>query len=305
MIKIAIELNSSVESFQVRADHLQRLMKICPRAEWLVCEDINDFVDKISECQGALIWSFKRQWYERGDRLKWLITPAAGRDWIEEDPQARVEVHHSSFHGHLIAESFLSMLLQSNQKQFRLNMNRRSKSWDRNVTGPRRSLRGQRLLIVGFGHIGKACAELCMGLGMDVVACSRSPKEELCPWLSSENMMARLSEFDHVLNLLPHHESTRFWFKKEHFDEMKVGACFYNFGRGTTVDQAALVESLNSGHLSSAGLDVTHKEPLQAGSPLWDMDQVLLSPHSSCCYEEYLDLFINEWESFLSELNED
>ncbi|MFM8593294.1 MAG: NAD(P)-dependent oxidoreductase, partial [Chloroflexota bacterium] len=65
------------------------------------------------------------------------------------------------------------------------------------------------------------------------------------------------------------------------FQSMKLGSRFYNLGRGGTVDTDALVDALRSGHLAAAGLDVTEPEPLPADSPLWDMEQVIITAHTS------------------------
>jgi phosphoglycerate dehydrogenase-like enzyme len=302
MPKVIVELNSRIHSFQLEERHQRRLRLINPRVQWVFLQHPKQIAEQVSDAIGGLLWSFKTACYEQSQKLEWLITPAAGRDWMEPDPNATVKVMHSRFHGQIIAESFLSMLLQANQKQRFVDADRRNRIWNANGTWPRRLLRGQKILMLGYGNIARHCAEVCEGFGMEVTACSRRKKDDERPWLDATQIIGELQAFDHVLNLLPNSPETKAWFGRRHFEAMKVGSHFFNFGRGPTVDEDALIWALESGPLAGAGLDVTVNEPLEASSPLWDMDQVVLTPHSSCCYENYLDLFLDEWQDFLGAL---
>ena len=90
---------------------------------------------------------------------------------------------------------------------------------------------------------------------------------------------AWLGETDHVLDILPANDATKHFFDEARFVRCKFGARFYNIGRGTTVDQGALLAALRSGRLSAAYLDVTDPEPLPVDDPLWDAPNCYITPH--------------------------
>ncbi|HUF79588.1 MAG TPA: D-2-hydroxyacid dehydrogenase [Burkholderiales bacterium] len=143
-------------------------------------------------------------------------------------------------------------------------------------------LTGQSVLILGFGSIGRRLAALLAPFGMDVAAVRRTPSgEEGVRIVSPQDLGAALGAADHVVNLLPDNEGTRGFFDATKFAAMKPGACFYNVGRGTTVDQAALIAALESAHLGCACLDVTNPEPLPPDHPLWRAPNCIITPHTA------------------------
>jgi phosphoglycerate dehydrogenase-like enzyme len=90
-----------------------------------------------------------------------------------------------------------------------------------------------------------------------------------------------LSEADFVVVICPETEETRGLMGKEEFAAMKEGAVLINISRGSIVDEEAMIEALQSGHLGGAAIDVANKEPLPPESPLWDIPNVIISPHSA------------------------
>jgi phosphoglycerate dehydrogenase-like enzyme len=144
------------------------------------------------------------------------------------------------------------------------------------------TLRGESLLIVGYGAIGKCLAELVRPLGMSVTGCRRAPRgDEGLPVIALSALDARLGSADHVMNILPDSPDTRGFFSVERFSRMKPGAVFYNIGRGSTVDQSALNAALRKGHLAAAWLDVTEPEPLPNEHPLWTAPNCHITPHTA------------------------
>lgn len=142
------------------------------------------------------------------------------------------------------------------------------------------TLRGETLLILGFGAIGRRLTELLHPFGMNILAYRRRARgDEGVPILLTEQLTDALGTADHVVNVLPDSAETRHFFNRTRFGAMKQGATFYNIGRGTTVDQEALLESLRSARLGAAWLDVTEPEPLPEGHPLWDEPNCFLTPH--------------------------
>lgn len=155
------------------------------------------------------------------------------------------------------------------------------------TTGPIRQrsflLRGQTVLLVGFGSIARQLAARLVPFGAQVRAVRRRiAGDEGLPTIeiADPHLPDWLRAADHVVNLLPANESTRHFFDASRFAAMKPGAFFHNIGRGTTVDQDALLSALRKGHLRGACLDVTDPEPLPPAHPLWTTPGVFITPHT-------------------------
>lgn len=141
-------------------------------------------------------------------------------------------------------------------------------------------LRGQNVLILGYGTIGRRLAELLAPFDVKVFAYRRKARgDEAVPVISCDRLPAALAEADHVVNILPDSLETRRFFNADRFSACRPGAIFYNIGRGSTVDQDALLAQLRSGHLGAAWLDVTDPEPLPDGHPLWREPGCYITPH--------------------------
>ncbi|HUR60131.1 MAG TPA: D-2-hydroxyacid dehydrogenase [Opitutaceae bacterium] len=145
-----------------------------------------------------------------------------------------------------------------------------------------RLLTGQSVLMLGFGAIGRRLAELLAPFGMNLVAVRRQTRSERgVRIVPEEHVSTALAEADHVVNILPDNASTRNYVNARRLDCMKPGARFYNVGRGSTVDERALLEALRSGRISEAYLDVFETEPLPATHPLWEQPNCYITPHTA------------------------
>ena len=144
-----------------------------------------------------------------------------------------------------------------------------------------RTLRGETVLIVGYGAIGKRLTELLRPFKMKVTAYRRKARgDERVPVITEAQLTDTLAGgVDHIVNILPESAETRHFFNAARFSAIKPGAVFYNIGRGTTVDQDALLDALRSGRLAAAWLDVTEPEPLPDAHPLWSEPNCFITPH--------------------------
>lgn len=141
-------------------------------------------------------------------------------------------------------------------------------------------LRGQTAVIVGYGAIGSRLAELLQPFRMNLYACRRSPRgNEAAKAITIQELDTVLPDCHHVINTLPHSPETTRFFDEPRFARFKQGSVFYNIGRGSTVDQDALLSSLESGQLAAAWLDVTEPEPLPADHPLRHHPNCRITPH--------------------------
>ena len=144
-----------------------------------------------------------------------------------------------------------------------------------------RTLRGETVLIVGYGAIGKRLAELLRPFDMKVIAYRRKARgDEGVPVITEDQLARTLANgVDHIVDILPESAGTLHFFDAARFATVKPGAIFYNIGRGTTVDQDALLEALRSGRIAAAWLDVTEPEPLPDDHPLWAAPNCFITPH--------------------------
>lgn len=144
-------------------------------------------------------------------------------------------------------------------------------------------VRGSTVIVAGLGGIGRACAERIAALGATVVGIHRHPVDApgVSRILPPERFAEAAAEADAIVLALPGTDATRGMLSAEVLAAAKPGVAVVNVGRGTTVDEAALVAALEDGRVGSATLDVTASEPLAADSPLWRMPQVVISPHTA------------------------
>lgn len=159
-----------------------------------------------------------------------------------------------------------------------------------------RLLKGQTVLLLSFGHIARRVAELLAPLGMNVVAVRRNVTgDEPIRVLPESEIDSLLPTADHIVNILPASDETKNFINAERLAQVKPGAVFYNVGRGTTVDQDALRESLLSGRLAAAYLDVTEPEPLPPDDPLWTTPHCFITPHSGGGHSDEMDRLIEHF----------
>jgi phosphoglycerate dehydrogenase-like enzyme len=161
----------------------------------------------------------------------------------------------------------------------------------RNQDGPREwrylndrfsatTLTGRRVVLLGFGAIGRRIAELLQPFGCHVTAYRRKPAgDEGVEVVTDAGIAAALATADHVVNILPDSPSTTGWMSVARLSALKPGARFYNIGRGTTVDQPALIAALESGQVGAAYLDVMDPEPLPPAHPLWRAKNCYITCH--------------------------
>ena len=237
------------------------------------------------------------------NNLRWLAFWSAGLDGKitpEMTNRHLLITNASGVHGPNIAEHVLAfMLMFTREMPFYLRQ-QIARRYDRGEY-PKRShateLSGQTLGIVGLGRIGEALTRRAKAFEMRVVATKRNPtaryEAEIKPdaIYAPEELPRLLAESDHVCNCLPHTPETEHLFNTAAFAQMKLTAYFYNIGRGKTVDETALIAALQTEQIAGAGLDVFETEPLPADSPLWQMENVIITPHVSGGTPHYFSRF--------------
>lgn len=184
-----------------------------------------------------------------------------------------------------IAEHVIAMMLAFARDlpgAYRSQANRKWRDWNEGAK-VFFELGGQRVLALGTGMIGQEVARRLTAFDCELVGASRSGRDVpgFLRCVSFDDLNAEIGEADHIVNSLPMTPATDKIVSRDLIDRMKPGARFYNVGRGGTVDQDALIDALQRGHLAGAGLDVTTPEPLGEDSPLWDLPNVIITSHTA------------------------
>ena len=151
-------------------------------------------------------------------------------------------------------------------------------NFTRNLQVPHVEVNGKTLGVIGAGHIGRKVIQIAQALDMNILVYTRTPREDEkgIHYVSLEEL---LKNSDYISMHCPLTESTKHMINKESLSLMKPSAFIINTSRGALIDETALIEALENGTIAGAGLDVQETEPPEENSPLYTMDQVLLTPH--------------------------
>src|SRR5918995_431168 len=206
-------------------------------------------------------------------------------------------------------EGDLMAMLQHAKELDHLRSDKAGKVWRQGAVG---TLENKTLCVVGMGSIGRAIARRARPFGMRIVGVKRTVREDDEAWEDADELYptaelsSALGEADYVAVTLPGTTETRRLLDAEAIAAIKQGAYFANVGRGSVVDEPALVEALQGGHLSGAALDVFEVEPLPEESPLWKLDNVIVSAHTTDVVPDLInsaqtDLFCENLRRYLAD----
>jgi len=250
--------------------------------------DAAGLADALSGADALFVYDFLSTavpgaWHA-ADRLRWLHIASAGVDPVLFPGLQESDVVLTNSRGVFdgaIAEYVLGVVLAFAKDFVRSWDLQREKRWKHRES---ERISGRRVLVVGTGPIGRSIARMLRAAGMSVAGVGRHPREDDPDFgdvHSSSDLARHLPEADYVVAVAPLTEQTKGMFDAEAFAAMKPGARFVNVGRGELVVTSDLVGALRDGPLGGAALDVFDTEPLPPESPLWTMENVLISPHMS------------------------
>lgn len=301
---MAVWLHSHVPTFALTSAQAARLRRALPGAEVTVYDDESAFAQGLADAEMAIGWRFLQAWIDAAPRLRWVATPAAGRDYFQIAPRPGMRVTYGTFHGTLIAETVAAMVLaESRGLSEGVRRQAAGETWPRKALAARqRSVRGTHAVIVGFGRIGAWVGHALKPFGVRVTGIRRTPVAADRPaWMGEQDRILPAGEIDavlpgadHVILVLPSGAETDRLFDARRLALLPPRAVLINVGRGNAVDEEALAQALHTGRLRGACLDVFSQEPLPADSPLRSAPNLFLLPHLSAAAPEYLDHYIDE-----------
>ncbi|MET8492566.1 D-2-hydroxyacid dehydrogenase [Streptomyces cellulosae] len=245
--------------------------------------DESTLAERLPHADVLLVWDFtshavRRAWPGEGPRPRWVHTASAGVDHLLCPELAASDTVVTNARGVFdgpIAEYVAGLVLAFAKDLPRTLRLQRERTWLHRET---RRVAGTRACVVGSGPIGRAVAGTLEALGVRTALVGRAARAGVH---GPEDLDRLLAHADWVVAAAPLTEETRGMFDARRFGLMQPSAHFVNVGRGELVVEEALVRAVRDRWISGAALDVFTAEPLAAGSPLWELEGVVLSPHMS------------------------
>ena len=290
--------------------YAESLSQMFPEVTFLPCPAY-DKVAAVIRSEGpqlALAFKAGAASFPRGPLVEpggpmWVHVGGAGIEHMQPWDPGRVQVTNSSgIHGDIMAQYVLCAMLMANQHTRVYFRQQGAKTWRKHLS---RSIEGQTLAVVGFGHVGASIGTLARANGMRVLGVRSSPQPSPAAdeVVGLDRLHDVLGECDHVAITLPLTEATRGLIGRRELAALRPETHFINVSRGGIVDEGALHEALTSRAIACATLDVFAREPLPPDSPFWSLDNVVLTPHSSSDIEGWqqraIDLFSDNLRRWL------
>ncbi|MFT5538587.1 MAG: D-2-hydroxyacid dehydrogenase (NADP+) [Alphaproteobacteria bacterium] len=276
-----------------RADRIVQFTQEFPDLDWAVVWSCEEFERELAEadlvvlsnriCTPELGAAINRS---RTESLKWIHFSSAGIErGVNMGLTGDIPVTTSArAKAPVCAEHAMTLLLASSRRLPELRENQNRHYWARNeMNFTIRSVEEQTLVLIGLGGIGAGIARKAKAFDMRVIAVSRGAPAtaHVDEVIGRESLTDALAQADVVVVATASDPSSHHLMNEAAFAAMKETAYFINIARGEIVDEAALIAALQEGRIAGAAIDVAEEEPLAADNPLWDMDNVIISPHVS------------------------
>ena len=288
--------------------HLSMIREAAPQAQIEQTVDRGRVVRQAENADVIVGWNVPREAVQQAKHLRWIHSTAAGVDQLlHPEVVARdiIVTDSSGIHAEPITEHVLAVMLAFARRLPVATRNQMTHRWDR-ASAIGEELWGKTVGILGLGSIGREVAARCQAFGMRVIGTKRTPATvpHVDQVLPPDGLDEVLRAADYLVIILPLTEQTRGLIGARELGLMQPTAYLINVARGAIVQEAALIAALRAGRLRGAGLDVFEREPLPQDSPLWEMEQVILTPHVSGAGPDYYDralpLFCENLRRFLT-----
>ncbi len=297
-ILIARDIRTEVgKLYELKESYLKKLKNTFPGAVInVISPDDPKFPEILKDAEFVMTSHFQADFKTATEKLKLVHLTSAG---VGQIPQKLLDLkvlitNSSGVHPVPISEHvFAYMLMFSRQFSKSYKNQILGRGWVRgfdeyNIF----ELSGKTICIVGLGRIGRRVAKIAKAFEMKVIGVVRSPnrKEEYVDKLIGDSKLKEvLGNADFIVNCLPLTSETTHIFDKRLFSKMKNTAYFINIGRGKTVLEDDLISALKNKQIAGAGLDVFETEPLPKSSPLWELEEVIITPHYAGRNPSYMD----------------
>ncbi|APX97278.1 D-2-hydroxyacid dehydrogenase [Natronorubrum daqingense] len=244
--------------------------------------------DEIPDCDAVITIEHRDAFLE----CDWIHSIQAGVDRFPFDEFEEHDViltNSTGIHDRTVGETVAGYLLSFSRRLHGYAANQQDRRWVRPEWDEAFTLPGTTACVVGTGTLGRGVAETLGSLGVQVTGVRRS--EESVPGFDeihpNEDLHTAIADAEFVIVTVPLTDETHHLFDADAFETMREDAYFVNVARGSVVNQPALIDALESGAIRGAALDVFEEEPLPEESPLWEMDEVIVTPHSAALTRDY------------------
>lgn len=290
---------------------LQQINEVIPDWEVIADKDKEVWQEHVKDAEVIAGWKKGLEEYclAPDSKLKWLQSWSAGVNTMPLDSLEARGIFLTSangVHAYPISESIFALMLGLTRKIHTYVRNQQSKTWHH--ANMNLEIHEKTIGIIGVGAIGKETAKIAKAFGMKVLGVRHSgkPADNVDEMYTTEQLDELLPQCDYVAVTLPLTKETHHLFGAKQFQLMKSTAFFINIGRGEIVVEKELVDALKNGSIAGAGLDVFETEPLNSDSPLWEMENVIITPHTSGSTEHYNqrvveDILIPNLKTYLSD----
>ena len=288
-MKLVIVLHHRFELWQAPQWFAERLARDFPQLEVVHLADYNRVNTEIAEADIAISWSLRGEQIAAAKKLKWIHSTATAVHALMSDELRASDIvvtNARDVHGPVVAEHAMALVFALAKRLPQAMRYQQQKHWAQEdiwSASPRpRELKGATMTIVGLGGIGRPLAKMASALGMHVIGVRDHP-ERSCECVEAihgfDKLNEALSEADFVALALPVTPKTHHLLNAARLARLRPDAYLINVGRGVLIDEEALVNALQKRSFAGAALDVTEREPLPPNSPLWQMDNVFITPH--------------------------
>lgn len=300
-----------LESREIVDNYVAKAAAAVEGHKLVVCEDMESFNQEIVDADVALCWRILPETFARARQLKWIQFGSTGIDHTTFPELLSSDIVLTTLggiHQTPVAEHVLaSMLAMTRRLDIAIRQQAEHRFDRREIASKSDELAGKTTGIIGLGRIGMNIARLAKAFEMRVIGTKRVVSgryqcvDEVHPPTGLEHV---LRESDYLVLVLPLTEQTKALLGAREIGMMKPGARLINVARGAMVDHEALAEALKSGRLAGAALDVFPEEPLPPDSPIWDLPNVLITPHTGASTPHYseraVDVFQRNLNAFLT-----
>ncbi len=296
-MKVLIVLHHRFELWNAPAWLPERLRHDFPQLEITHLTRYEGIEEHLRDAEIAITWSLRPEQLQQAKCLRWIHSPAAAVHQLmfPELVNSDIVITNSrEVHGPVVAEHVIAQIFALAKAIPAAVRFQQKHIWAQELMWrgrPRpRELAGATLGLVGLGSIGREVAQRASTLGMRVIAVREHPEKAkpvyVSEVLSPFQLDDLLTQSDYIALAAPLTSETRNLISAQRLSRMKPDACLINVSRGPLVDHIALADALRNHRIGGAALDVFPREPLEPDSPLWDIDDLLITPHTAALTEK-------------------